>query len=262
MKLSSFFRGFCASALTVSLFSCGYHYTRHADTSLEQTQINPTTFAVFPFPKAVVKPPEGGPCMSSPKAAYTPKTAASRWDREVEKRITARFPSHTWHFLPYADTYLEIIAIAKEQSITTLVSTSQSASIEYQQFSENQQIAEKLQPLQDSLQATYAILFHDPSLAGEIQTNYSAGFGPGGAGFSGGSTKTFAGDVQIQVIEVATGKIVYNTGAWKETSGFCFVPAEEMAIINSSSDIINQLSKVIQVILSQYTPTNVAALSR
>jgi len=242
---------FAVFFITCILSGCGYQYKQFADSSMEGKRIQGESFAVFPMEQVHFSAPSG--CMG-PTSKYDPISAARKWDYKIQKKLVEKFPNQKWHFIDPKDRFFQkescnltyIRSLAEEKTATQIISRMETSHLQYVPLPKSNQLALILKQLHDSLQVNYAVMFVRPILSGEVQHNYH--HGPNGGLFS--SQTYYTGDIQIQVWDCRDGQLVYNSGAWQKSGGFCFfISPEDMAMTNAADDLAKKLLSVIEVII-------------
>ncbi len=244
--------------LTICLCtSCTFmRYTEHIDKSLKSNRIGKTAnFVVLPLTNVHVTPPPGM-CFFKPKSKYTNISAATAWTNNIKDKILKNYPEHQWEFVPETNSSVHRLTIAAEKaSITQKISAkADSGLITFEeQIAINPALVSDFNALSNENTPDYAIVFIRPSLTGEYVTSYSApmmsstGF-MGGGGFK--SEKYYNADIEIQLWHCQTGKLLYNTGVWNKSKGFCFFfSPEDAAISNGTNDLLDKLEQVLSVAL-------------
>jgi len=248
----------CAVIL-YSFTGCGLKYTQALDKSLEKSKIPASSFVVFPVIDMSYAPPAS--CLWPVNTEDGPKYQ-DHWNKEVKKELTKTFPNEKWLFLTDDSAkYLENIdvirqtcQIANQKAVSQMVSIVSEDKIDYIDGIADTRMAEILKKISDSANVNYAIIFTSPSLSGEVHTTYN-----GNGGFT--STTYYTSTVRAQVWDCNTGKLLFCSGGWNKSSGFCFfVSPQDMSIQNSTGQILDRLTKIISHLLKYGPGPSVARL--
>jgi hypothetical protein len=251
---------FAACATILLLFTgCGLKYTQALDKSLEKSKIPAGSFVVFPVIDMSYAPPSS--CLW-PANTEDGQKYQDNWNKEVKKQLTRTFPNEKWLFLTDDSTrYLEnqdvirqTCQLANQKAVSQLVSVASEDKIDYIDGIADTRMAEILKKISDSANVNYAIIFTSPSLSGEVHTTYNSN-----GGFT--STTYYTSTVRAQVWDCTTGKLLFCSGGWNKSSGFCFfVSPQDMSIQNSTGQILDRLTKIISHLLKYGPGPSVARL--
>lgn len=244
------------SAVVVLLSAgCGYKYTIVADNNLKLSTMSSATVAVLPMPDLYYNPPES--CLFPPDMSAKPEIR-HEWNERIKTSLHDNFPGQKFVFLEEnkgilgrKEYQLPILCAKAENSIVAdKISQSQSSPVLYTPMGTNSSLSPFLKDLKEQTGAQYAVIFLTPALTGEIQNTYN----PGPYGGSFNSTTYYTADIQIQLWDCSSSKLMYSSGGWNKSAGYCFfLSPESAAMQNSTNRMLNNLHKTISFLLEKLT---------
>ena len=257
IPIKSASRYFFVCIALVSFIGCtNMKYTVHIDKSLEGKKITSSTIAVFPVQDMNYQPPSS--CMRPSGSSSDQMTYQAHWNEKIRTTLSVKFPAQKWVFI--SDGQAEgvdvdaVIELSKNSLLATTINEMSADQIMYEPLREYSQIQTYLQNLLSSSGAQYAMVFVNPMLSGEVQTNYSPGFYNAGTGtMTGGgmsSTTYYTADIKTLVWECSTGKLLFSSGGWCNSSSPCFfIPPQDIAIDGANGKFQKNLAKIITLLM-------------
>jgi hypothetical protein len=249
-------RGFRADGVTLIsslavllLTGCtNMKYTVHIDQSLEGKKITSSSIAVFPVQGIHYRPPSS--CFGPTGSASDPEKYQAHWNEKLRTTLSVKFPAQKWVFV--SDGKADgvdvdaVIDISKTSVRASTINEMSADQISYEGLGENSQMQTYLQNLMNSSGAQYALVFVEPALSGDIVTTMSAG--PNG--MTGSSSTYYTADIQTLVWECSTGKLLFSSGGWCNSSSPCFfIPPQDMAIDGANGKFQRNLAKIIAFLI-------------
>jgi hypothetical protein len=229
---------------------CGYKYTIVSDNNLKLSAISKTTIAVFPVGQIQYSPPSS--CLFPADLSKEP-VLRNDWNADIQAMLQKNFPEQKFVFLTENDDLLNnaggnlssLYSRAERNTAAQRVSRSSSNQIYYMPMDRNSSLQPFFNQLREKTEAQYAVFFLTPSLTGEIQTSYNAGTG------SFSSTKYYTADIQIQIWDCTSSQLMYSSGGWNKSAGYCFfVSPENVSIHKSNKEMFQNLFKAISSLLN------------
>jgi hypothetical protein len=238
-----------ASIALVSFFGCtSLKYTVYIDPSLEGKKITTSTIAVFPVKDMNYQPPSF--CLGSSGSAGDPLTYQEHWNEKMRTSLSTKFPAQKFVFISEGEAQGvdvdAVIEISKNSVRATTINEMSADQISYEGLGENPQMQTYLQNLINSTGSQYAMVFVGPLLSGDIVTTMSGG--PNG--MTSSSKTYYTADVQTLVWECSTGKLLFSSGGWCNSSSPCFfIPPQDMAIDGANGKFQKNLAKIIAFLM-------------
>jgi hypothetical protein len=248
-RLNSALFSLFASIALVSLFGCtSLKYTVYIDPSLEGKKITTSTIAVFPVKDMNYQPPSS--CLGSSGSAGDQLTYQEHWNEKLRLSLCKKFPAQKFVFISEGESQGvdvdAVIEISKNSVRATTINAMSADQILYEGLGGNDKMQTYLQNLVTSIGAQYAMVFVGPLLSGDIVTTMSAG--PNG--MTSSSRTYYTADIQTLVWECSTGKLLFSSGGWCNSSSPCFfIPPQDMAIDGANGKFQKNLTKIIALLM-------------
>jgi len=233
-------------------------YSEHIHDDLQDTRAgrigNENKFLVFPIRKINFEPPNS--CLG-PETSLSSTDVELRWNKKIKEYLLENFPNQKWSFIEKNDptlrdkktSYSKIKMLCEDASVVSKIQSMNKPDHVFQKLPVDEEMRAMLNDYSQQFEGDYAIIFIDPSLVGDIQTNttYSAN-----GGFSQSSQTYYTAQFEIQLWDCNSGQLLYNSGVHQRESGFCiFISPEDAAISQSSTDFTDRLSHVVESLIKK-----------